>query len=107
MSVGNAPLQRGAKATVWLAPAANLVLVALQLLLVLPAVAQRGSFDWAIWHVDALGLTFGVAWPLVLAVALSQRRESASPRVTSLALVLALALIGMAYSRDLLQLLVA
>ena len=107
MSVSNTPPRSRANAALRLAQAANLALVGLQLLLVLPAVAQKGSFDWAIWHIDALGLTFGVAWPLTLAVALSRRSDAAAPRFALLAALVGLALAGMAYSRDLLQLLIA
>src|SRR3954453_2016634 len=111
MSVSTTPPQNNANAALWFAQAANLGLVGLQLLFILPAVAQKGSFDWAIWHVDALGLTFGVAWPLAMAVALSRRPNgstaAAAPRFAALAAFLGLALAGMAYSRDLLQLLIA
>ncbi len=100
----------------WLVSIASLGIVLLQLVLFLPGIVEGRTFSLAFllaYRVDSLSLTFGVAWMLTLAlvtaVSATSRPEWSSTRRNSLraawsVCLMALGLLSLAYSRDLLSL---
>src|SRR5215213_4199902 len=88
----------------WLPACFNLLLAALQVFLLVAVVGGGRSVDSTFFRVDALNVTFGVAWTLALGLGLSSALPVAgirpSPRLVAYLCLFFLALLALAYARE-------